>query len=204
MNKVEFRKNCIKVLNKKNRYLLNKKIQKELLKKLTNKKYKNILLYLSMGNEVVTKDLIRKLKRQNKQIFVPFMEDISFKMVKYSLPLKKKKFNIYEPKNKNKTIEKIDVAVVPIIGMDNNFKRVGFGKGMYDRFFDKLKYNPEIIFVQIYPCITKDIVTDNYDIKADSYITYNLVCNRRKNDNRSLSQFGCIPNSRFFNRKKTQ
>jgi 5-formyltetrahydrofolate cyclo-ligase len=203
MNKVEFRKECIKILNRKNRYLLDKKIQKELLKKLSNKKYKKILLYLSMGNEVVTKDLIRKLKRKNKQIFVPFMEDVSFKMVKYSLPLKKKKFNIYEPKNKNKTKEKIDVAVVPVIGMDNNFKRVGFGKGMYDRFFDKLKYKPEIIFVQIYPCITKEKVTDIYDIKADSYITYNLVCDRRKNDNRSLDKFGCIPNSRFFNRKKT-
>ena len=52
------------------------------------------------------------------------MQELSFKMVKYSLPLIKKKFNIYEPKNKNKTKVKIDVAVVPIIGMDINFKRV--------------------------------------------------------------------------------
>jgi len=203
LNKIIFRKECIKTLNKKNRYVFDKKIQKELFKKLSNKKYKNILLYLSMGNEVSTKNLINKLKRKNKEIFVPFMQDISFKMVKYSLPLKKKKFNIYEPKNKNKTKKRIDIAVVPIIGMDNNFKRVGFGKGMYDRFFDKLKYKSEIIFVQIYPCITKNSVTDKYDIKANSYITYNLVCNRRKNDNRSLDRVGCIPNSRVFCRKKT-
>jgi len=203
MEKKEFRKKCIKILNKKNRYLYTKKIEKILLKKLSNKKYKNILLYISMGNEVVTKNLINQLKRKNKQIFVPFMQDVSFKMVKFSLPLKKKKFNIYEPKNKNKTKYKIDVAVVPIIGMDNNFKRVGFGKGMYDRFFDNLKYKPEVIFVQIYPCITKNIVTDKYDIKADSYITYNLVCERRKNDNRSLDKFKCIPDSRVFRSEKT-
>jgi 5-formyltetrahydrofolate cyclo-ligase len=202
MDKTEFRQKCTAILNRKNRYVISKKIEKNLLKKLSHKKYKNILLYLSMGNEVRTKNLIKRLKRKNKNIFVPFMQDISFKMVKYSLPLEKKKFNIYEPKNKNKTKYKIDVAVVPIIGMDNDFKRVGFGKGMYDRFFDKLKYKPEIIFVQIYPCVTKEVVTDKYDIKADSYITYNLVCDRRKNDNRSLDRVKCISDSRVFHSQK--
>ena len=204
MDKTMFRKVCTKRLNKYNRYLFSKQIEKGLLKKLLNKKYKNILLYLSMGNEVNTKFLIRKLKQKNKRIFVPFMQDISFKMVKFSLPLKKKKFNIYEPKNKNKTKYKIDVAVVPIIGMDNNFKRVGFGKGMYDRFFDNLKYKPDIIFVQIYPCITKKVITDKYDIKANSYITYNLVYDRRKNDNRSVDRVGYFSNSRIRYSKKVR
>jgi 5-formyltetrahydrofolate cyclo-ligase len=156
-----------------------------------------------MGNEVNTKQLINKLKQKNKQIFVPFMEYLSFKMVKFSLPLKKKKFNIYEPKNKNKTKQKIDVAVVPIIGIDKNYKRVGFGKGMYDRFFDNLNYNPTIIFTQIYPCITLESVTDKYDIVADFLITYNLVCkNRRKNVDRSVGRFKFICNRRFFDSKK--
>ena len=43
-------------------------LQKELFKKLSNKKYKNILLYLSIGNEVSTKNLINKLKRKNKKM----------------------------------------------------------------------------------------------------------------------------------------
>jgi 5-formyltetrahydrofolate cyclo-ligase len=130
------------------------------------------------------------------------MEDISFKMVEYSLPLKKKKFNIYEPKNKNKTKYKIDIAVVPVIGIDANFKRVGFGKGMYDRFFSKIKYKTKIIFIQIYPCITKSIITDKYDITADLYLSYNLACDRRKNDNRGVNRLRCIPSSRIFHSKK--
>jgi len=198
MKKAEFRNRCKKMLNKKNSYLLSKKIEKELLEELSKKEYKNILLYVSMDNEVDTKKIIKVLKAKNKQIFVPFMQGLSFKMVKYSLPLKKKKFNIYEPKNKNKIKQKIDIAVVPIIGIDKNFKRVGFGKGMYDRFFDKLKYKPKIIFTQIYPCISYKNVTDKYDIKANFYITYNLVCKRRKNDYRSVSRLGCISHSRVF------
>jgi 5-formyltetrahydrofolate cyclo-ligase len=202
MNKTLFRKECLKILKKKSNYVRSKKIEKKLLEILSNKKYRNILLYLSLNNEVTTKNLIKKLKRQNKNVFVPFMEDISFKMVKYSLPLKKKKFNIYEPKNKNKTKYKIDIAVVPIIGIDGNFKRIGFGKGMYDRFFDKLKYKIKIIFIQIYPCITKSIITDKYDITADLYLSYNLICDRRKNDNRSVDRLRSIPSSRFFHSKK--
>jgi 5-formyltetrahydrofolate cyclo-ligase len=203
MKKEQFRKECKKLLNKKNRYVISKKIEQLLFKELSKKEYKKILFYISMDNEVDTKSLIIKLKQQNKKIFVPFMEGLSFKMVKYSLPLIKKKFNIYEPKNKNITKEKIDVALVPIIGIDNNFKRVGFGKGMYDRFFDKLKYKPKIIFTQLYPCITNKNITDKYDIKANSYITYNLVCERRKNDNRGFNRIKCISHSRLFHSKKT-
>jgi 5-formyltetrahydrofolate cyclo-ligase len=202
VDKNSFRKICRQILNKKNRYSISKKIEKELLKELSKKKYKNILLYVSMDNEVNTKLLIKKLRLKNKQIFVPFMQELSFKMVKYSLPLVKKKFNIYEPKNKNKTKIKVDIAVVPIIGMDINFKRVGFGKGMYDRFFDTLKYKPKIIFTQLYPCIIYKNITDKYDIKANSLITYNLVCERRKNGNRSLNRLGCISYSRVFSCKK--
>ena len=202
MDKKEFREECKKLLNKKNRYIYHKKIENQLFKELSKKQYKNILIYISMGNEVNTKQLINRLKQKNKQIFVPFMEYLSFKMVKFSLPLKKKKFNIYEPKNKNRTKQKIDIAVVPIIGMDKNFKRVGFGKGMYDRFFDKLKYKPKIVFTQLYPCTIDKNVTDEYDIKANLFVSYNLVCKRRTNGYRDCSKFRTISNSRFFPSKK--
>ena len=204
LTKTEFRQKCKKVLSRKNSYFFSKKTQKQLIKKLNNKKYKNILLYVSMPHEVQTKQLIFELKKRNKKIFVPFMEGLSFKMVKYSMPLKKKKFNIYEPKNKNKAYEKIDVAVVPVLGVDAEFKRVGFGKGMYDRFFDNLKYETEIVFTQIYPCITNQKVTDRFDIQGDSFIAYNLVCDRRKNDSRSVGKFRDFGCSRFFCSKKNR
>jgi prephenate dehydrogenase len=107
------------------------------------------------------------------------MQDLSFKMVKYQLPLKKKKFSILEPVNKQQTLQKIDLAIVPIVGITQDFKRIGFGKGMYDRFFAKLKYKPKIIFLQLSPCISKENIADEFDIKADEYISFNI---RRKNE----------------------
>ena len=183
--KKEFRKICRK-MNKNNKYYYSKIISKELLKALKN--YKRILMFIPLENEVDIKGVIKELKREKKEIFVPFMQDLSFKMVKYSLPLKKKKFSILEPLNKNKTPVKIDVAVVPIIGMDLDFRRVGFGKGMYDRFFANLKYKPKIIFVQLNPCVSKKKVTDEYDIKGDEFISFKT---RSKDGNRSI-------NSRYY------
>ena len=192
-----FRKTCLDS-KKVNRYLFSKKIGQELYKLAKN--YKKILLFIPLENEPDIRWVINKLRREKKEIYVPFMQDLSFKMVKYSLPLKKKKFSILEPLNKNKTLVKIDLAIVPIVGMDKSFKRVGFGKGMYDRFFSKLPYRPKIVFVQLTPCISQKIVTDNYDIKGDEYISFNV---RSKNgDNRINSRYFYIASRGIFYSKK--
>ncbi|WP_456471232.1 5-formyltetrahydrofolate cyclo-ligase [Caminibacter sp.] len=190
--KSEFRKICLN-LNKHNKYYYSKKIGWEIYKIAKN--HQKILFFIPMKNEVDIHWVIRKLKMEKKSVFVPFMQDLSFKMVKYSLPLAKKKFSILEPLNKNETLEKIDLAIVPIVGIDSDFKRIGFGKGMYDRFFARLKYRPKIVFVQLKPCVSKTKLTDGYDIKADEYISFNI---RRKNDNRNYSRFFFIRSRGFY------
>jgi 5-formyltetrahydrofolate cyclo-ligase len=101
------------------------------------------------------------------------MEGESFRLVKYRLPLKRKKFGIKEPKYSNKYRRKdIDIAIVPILGRDSTNRRVGFGRGMYDRFFENTKYNiKRVVFVSRLDCISKEIITNSYDIEAD-YIIY--------------------------------
>jgi len=185
--KKEFRKIC---LGKKifNRYLISKRISKELYN--LAKDYKNILLFIPLSNEPDIKWVINRLRREKKNIFVPFMQDLSFKMVKYQLPLKKKKFSIFEPVNKQQTLQKIDLAIVPVVGITLNFQRIGFGKGMYDRFFANLKQRPKTVFLQLTPCITKTDVADKFDIKADEYLSFNI---RRKNGNfNNFSRFDII------------
>ena len=171
--KDSFRKSAINMLRgvKKNFNIKqNMIILKELEIIIKECNAKNILLYIPLDIEVDLKKLIAKLRKKNT-ILVPFMEGVSFKMVKYRLPLRAKKFNIYEPPNSNFKFVKLDVAIVPVLGVDGNFKRIGFGKGMYDRFFEKLNYKPKIIFVQKILCKTDKIITNNYDIQADYYIT---------------------------------
>jgi len=181
--KAEFREYCLN-LPKYNRYYFSKKIGKILYN--VTKPYKKILLFIPLQNEPDIYFLLKKLKKEKKEVFVPLVEGSKFKMVKFSLPLKKKKFSLLEPHNKQRAREKIDLAVVPVVGMDCDFKRVGFGKGMYDRFFASLGYKPKIVFLQLKPCISKKKVTDSFDIECDEYISFNV---RRKNDNRNNSRF---------------
>ena len=163
---------------KKSRFARDKFVIGELEKLIKKEKYKNILLYIPLKTEVDTMQLIKKI-RAKTNIFVPFMEGVSFKMVKFRLPLFRKKFNIREPKNSYKRVPKIDLAIVPVLGVDGAFKRVGFGKGMYDRFFESLKYSPKIVFVQLGECFTQEFLCQNHDIRADIYITPYMIKKRK-------------------------
>ena len=161
--------------SKQGRIKRDKYVLKSLMKLIKDNDYKNILIYIPLKSEVNTMPLINKLRRK-RNIFVPFMEGVSFKMVKFRLPLSIKKFKIKEPNNSFCRVPKIDLAIVPVLGVDGSFKRIGFGKGMYDRFFESLKSSPKVAFVQLGECFTSDKLCESHDIRADIYITpYKII-----------------------------
>ena len=173
MDKKRFRKESLKRLKNvsdNRRYIKDKFILKKLDEIIKYLKPKSILFYAPLKSEVNLMPLLKKY-RKKIDIFLPFIEEKSFKMVKYRLPLKRNNFNVLEPKNSYFKIKDVDMIIVPVVGVDGNFKRVGFGKGMYDRFYEKLKSKPIVIFVQRVKCFTKERITDAYDISADFYIT---------------------------------
>jgi 5-formyltetrahydrofolate cyclo-ligase len=189
------------------RYKRDKYVVEKLEKLIKINKYKNILLYIPLNSEVDVLPLINKI-RGSCTIYVPFMEGVSFKMVKFRLPLFKKRFTIKEPKNSFASVSKLDLAIVPVLGVDGNFGRIGFGKGMYDRFFESLEFSPAIVFVQLGECFTTEKLCDNFDIRADVYITpYKTMIKRGNNDNRIKyggSRSDSKRHSRFFYLEKTE
>ena len=176
MIKEAFRKTCLKRLKKastRRAYIKDKKVLAQLYQCIMDQNAQNIMLYLPLKMEVNLYPLIKKLRRQKCTLYVPFMEGASFRLVKYRLPLRKKQFGIKEPlDSKQFRIKKIDIAIVPIVGVDVTHRRVGFGKGMYDRFFEKNRKNiKQVVFVARELCYAKEIVTDHYDVKADMIFT---------------------------------
>lgn len=185
MNKEEFRKKCIqknrKINSRVNVYKIKKnalinlsKLLDKLISNNMNKKM-NILFYLSLDMEVPTFELISKYRKKHN-IFVPFIEKSSFKMLIFRLPLTIKKFNIKSTNNSYSFLskkKKIDIMIVPIVGMDVQNKRIGFGKGMYDRFYSNLKIKPIIIFTQLKKCFSLDVISEWHDIKGDFIINGN-------------------------------
>lgn len=181
LTKATFRQKCLgKIKNSSlhNRFYKNQKISSLLFEELQKQNKKKILFYTSLPFEADTFKAIKKMRKKYK-IFVPFMQGESFKMVPFRLPLKKRKFGIYEAGKSLRDIKNIDIAIVPVVGVDGNLQRVGFGKGMYDRFFAKLRKRPYTIFMQSEFCYTKEFLCDDYDIACDVIITPNMRVQNR-------------------------
>ena len=173
LTKTEFRKKCLKNVKKStnhNKIYKNYSLNKKLMNQLNGIKNQKILFYYPLVIEADIRKTLNLL-RKKCDVYLPFMQGESFKMVPYRLPLKRKKFGIFESGNTNKNINKIDIAIVPTVGVDGNLQRIGFGKGMYDRFFAKLKKRPYIIFIQENFCYTKEYICDDYDIACDVLLT---------------------------------
>ncbi len=176
--KTLFRKFVIIQLKKQKSsyYKIDKILTKELKKELLSQQIKDIMLYLPLKNEVDIFPLILELKRRKKRVYVPYMRGESFILTPFRFPLQRKKFNIKEPKVSKRKIKTIDYALIPIIGIDKSCKRVGFGKGMYDRFFahTKIKVKKKVFVVREL-FVNNNIITNCYDIKADEIITKKVI-----------------------------
>lgn len=145
-------------------------VRKHLDKLLLDLNPKTVLVYLPLPFEANIKPLFSKLRRRHK-LYVPFMVGVSFKMVRYRLPLRKRELGIFSSDKSGQEIKKVDVMVVPAVAIDGVFGRIGFGKGMYDRFYATLKNRPVVIFVQPFSLRYKAVVTDSLDIKANFLVS---------------------------------
>ena len=150
MDKKEFRALCIGKLKSSNRvmsYSLDKAVSMKLYSYIKKNRFRVIMLYIPLKIEVNIFSLITQLRKEGVTLLVPFMEGKSFRLVKYRLPINVKKFGVREPNISNSFNKKIDLAIVPIIGTDETMRRVGFGKGFYDRFFEKNRDKIDRVFL---------------------------------------------------------
>jgi 5-formyltetrahydrofolate cyclo-ligase len=176
MKKKHFRTHCLKRLKKasgRGSYKKDKVVVQRLYRLIVQSQAQRIMLYLPLKTEVDLYPLIRQLRKEKRELYVPFMEGKSFRVVKYRYPLEKKRFGIKEPKDSRQyRNKKLDIAIIPIVGLDITYRRVGFGKGMYDRFFEKeIKNINKTVFVARELCYSREIVTNNHDVKADILVT---------------------------------
>ncbi|TKX32764.1 5-formyltetrahydrofolate cyclo-ligase [Campylobacter aviculae] len=144
------------------------RIFKECFKLIKKFKARKILIFIPLDYEP---NLIkfRHLFSKKCTLFVPFMQDKSLKIVKLRLPFVKKRFGILEPMDSFlKT--KIDLAIIPVIGIDRDLKRIGHGQGFYDRFFGNLNYKPYIIFTQSIHAFSERKITQKHDVSGEFYI----------------------------------
>lgn len=161
-------------------------------KTLSQKRFKNILLFYPLPFEANILPLLKKLKKnKNKRIFLPTIKGLNFKMLLYRLPLVKNTLGIFEPHLSSYVPNRIDFALIPALGIDKFYARIGMGKGMYDRVFASLpKQQPKHkmcktqkickVFVSQNLYISKLPLCEDFDIRADMYLSYKFAKSQKK------------------------
>ncbi|MDD2799719.1 MAG: 5-formyltetrahydrofolate cyclo-ligase [Bacteroidales bacterium] len=117
----------------------------QIISKLENsiefKTAQHILAYHSLPFEVVTSDAIERWNL-TKTVYLPTVVGDQLKIKKYSgkESLTKGSFDVWEPVGEIiSNLDTIDLVIIPGVAFDRNKRRIGYGKGFYDKFLPQLK-----------------------------------------------------------------
>jgi 5-formyltetrahydrofolate cyclo-ligase len=151
-------------------------IKKKLFSLPEFKKSRTVMLYASKKGEVNTEEIIDEVLRAGKRVALPRCtshETIVPKEIGKRKDLEKGRFGIYEPKKREKSVqlEEIDIVVVPGIAFDRKNKRLGRGKGYYDRFLKDLPRNKFSVGLAFGFQIADNLPEDSHDIPVSKVIT---------------------------------
>ena len=175
MNKSQIRKKILKIRKQKKikKFILNFNLILNILKK--NKVTgKMIGGYYPYNHEIDILQILEKFEQKKFIITLPKIKknsQMNFFQWSPNDPLAINKFGIPEPISK--IVKYPDVLLVPLVAFDQNFNRIGYGGGFYDRYINKIRKRKKVLTIGFayYFQKVKKIQTNNYDIKLDFIIT---------------------------------
>jgi len=139
--------------------------------------YKNaqqIMLYMPLGKEIGTEDMMQASFRDGKKVVLPITDGETGEITPYLIDENTEfvigAFKVREPVGASiADVEKTDVIIVPGIAFDERGARVGFGKGCYDRLLAETKA------VKIGYCyeyqVSEAIADEAHDMRMDYILT---------------------------------
>lgn len=130
-------------------------------------------LPLKKFNEIDTSLFIEFFWQKNKSVYVPKIVGDGLLSLKFetSTILEKNRWGVPEPSIDTSDFLDLDLVLVPLVYCDPEGNRIGYGKGFYDRFFQKITKNPLKIGLSIFT--PTDFIFDVFeeDIKLDYLVT---------------------------------
>ncbi|MFB5611210.1 MAG: 5-formyltetrahydrofolate cyclo-ligase [Nitrosopumilaceae archaeon] len=132
---------------------------------------KSIGMYYPIGSEVPTQDIIQEALSNGKEILLPKVveKELEFRKIKDFSDLEKGSFEILEPKDGCPVSEKLDVIIVPTVGISRDGFRLGYGYGFYDRFLSKRK--AVTISLTYAKQVVKSVPSSDDDARIDWIVT---------------------------------
>ena len=155
--------------NKKSCYIKNKLFRNRVFKKA-----KTVMFYMSFGGEVDTVDMIRAAQKLGKTVVVPVCgrnRMMSPCVLKNKGTLLRGPYGIREPAlRKPVNLKSLDLVIVPGLAFDKKGRRLGRGKGYYDRFLPKVSRHSVAIGLAYDFQILPFIPTTKYDVGVHKVI----------------------------------
>ena len=177
------------LLKREKKYLSVRKLNFNLIFRLIKKHFKKkkiiIAGYYPSSHEVNILKFLENASKNRFKILLPVIKTsnhMSFRQWDFNEPLYVNKFGILEPRNSNKEFIP-DLIMVPLVAFDNNFNRIGYGKGYYDRSLRKInKIKKNIISLGIAYSFQKcrAIPVNKYDHKLDYIFTEQGIISQTK------------------------
>ena len=150
--------------------LYSEKLIKNLFSMEEYKNSKNILCYYPLKYEVQTLNCFLDL---SKNWFLPRVSKDDLEVCPYcSTDLKSGAFNIKEPTGEEvKSVEILDMVIIPAVAADKRGYRIGYGKGYYDRFLSKLSHSCIKVILVYSELLYDSVYPESHDIKSDIIVT---------------------------------
>lgn len=146
---------------------------------------KEILTYYPFRSEIDTTIIIRNALKQKKKVILPKVNGKKLDLY-YIKDLENDlgpgSFDIMEPIPSKCTIasyKNIDIALVPGVGFDRNFNRLGYGGGFYDKLLEGLPAETPRIALAFNIQLIEKIPIMAHDLKVDIIITEKEILRRK-------------------------
>lgn len=176
--KKETRKNIIKKrdeLDKEAKKIMDDEIIKKLINSEEYKKARGIFTYIGFASEIDTKIIIEDALRLGKEVYVPkiFNKEMILIRIDSLENLITSSYGILEPiGDKNDfDVNKLDLIIMPGVAFDEEFNRLGYGAGYYDKFLDRNDLKCSKIALAYEFQVLDKLEVEEHDKKVDQIIT---------------------------------
>ena len=144
---------------------------------------KIVLMYVNNKNEVSTNHILQRAFQYSKIVVLPAYSSENFEMTPKKVDSLKKDLamgprNIVQPHEsrcKIVPIEKIDIAIIPAVALDEKGGRIGSGEGYYDRLIPNLSITTRKVALALEDQIVPQVPIESHDKHVDIIITEKRV-----------------------------
>ncbi len=171
--------NALAALSEKEILEKTKAVEKRLFDFANFLEAKVALMYVNNNNEVATSDILRRTHVYNKIIVLPAYNTETYSMTLMKVDSLEKDLSdgprgILEPNSercKVVPIDRIDIAIVPAVALDEKGGRIGSGQGYYDRLIPELSITTRKVALALEEQIIPQVPLESHDKHIDIIIT---------------------------------